>query len=468
MALAATAAMIGLIFGLMGLERLGAFRTADNDASRPGTTATNAGAKAAVEPRSAATPRDSAGEDELAARSAEPPADVFRFYEPVPFTHPSVAEGATVFVTTGPARAVRMGETVGREEIFAGLTNDAARVHIWDWSQSNRSRVISATVPRGAVLSPDGRLLLGIDGTVVDLAGGETRQLAGFAVETDQWMWSVRFSPSGRQVAALINGRSEVEQARRDPAQSSSRHEWALRIVELETGRIVDEFPSSGVTPAAFLPNETAVIYARPAEQTPRQDVVAHRDLARRETVVEYSPVYAPAEVRGLIDADRVLESVGIAVSADGRLTAAAYYYGQLFIWETASGKPVSHHLFLRADGSRDTFFQAKLMSFSPDGSLLALASGSRLKIVDAASARPLAEHYHETTPAFVHLRWEESGERITLVTPSGIGDVEPGSGFPPKVSADVFPSVYEWDWKSAPPVPRSYPEPESGAEAGR
>jgi hypothetical protein len=68
---------------------------------------------------------------------------------------------------------------------------------------------------------------------------------------------------------------------------------------------------------------------------------------------------------------------------------------------------------------------------------------------------------YHETTPVFVHLRWSPDARTITLVSSSGIGDFAPGSGFPPRVTSDILPRVYEWDWQAGELTVKAFPAQE-------
>ena len=139
-------------------------------------------------------------------------------------------------------------------------------------------------------------------------------------------------------------------------------------------------------------------------------------------------------------------------------MAAVGFYYGQLFIWETQTGRPVSNTLFQRADGTRDTFFQAKLIRFSPDGNLLAAASGSRLKIVQTQTGKVLADHYHEATPKFAHLRWADP-QQVILVSQSTIKQIQLEPVFLGRVTADILPRLYVWDWKVGPPVPKRFPK---------
>ena len=393
------------------------------------------------------------------------------FFEPRPVTAPIVADAASIFVCVGPDSAVEFGQLVPHRAIVHGSTEEPARMHFWDWSKSDTSRVMDA--PRfqyGSALSPDGTMLLTLAGKSINIVMRETRSFEAFAVEEGQRLEQLWFSPSGRYVAARIRVDEEGKQAHKN--QSSTRYRWALRIVELAADKIVAEFVAGGYGAPAFSPDEASIIYTRPLEEPASEGatdgpdlehrhVAVRRDLRSGQVESEYKPAYDSDETSALIHADRIFEPMGICVSPDGRFVAIGYYYGQLFIWETASGQPVLHHLFLRDDRTRDTFFQAAMMRFSPDSRLLAMASGSRLKVLDTRTGAIVAEHYHESTPKFAHLRWSPDAHLVTLVTQSGLGGFGADNGFPPKPTADIMPRVYDWDWKTKAPSLKKFNQPE-------
>ena len=396
------------------------------------------------------------------------------FFERRPVTAPIVADAAPIFVCIGPDSSVELGQPVPHQDFIRGSTEEPAKMHIWDWSKSDVSRVMDA--PRfqyGSALSPDGTMLLTVAGKSINIVTREARSFKAFAVEEGQRLEQLWFSPDGRYVAARIRVDEKGEQ-QDFRTQSSTRYRWALRIVELAADKIVAEFLAGGYAAPAFSPDEASIIYTRPLEEPAGKDedttdgpdlehrhVAVRRDLRSGQVESEYKPAYDSDETSALIHADRIIEPMGICVSPDGRFVAIGYYYGQLFIWETASGKPVLHHLFLRDDRTRDTFFQAAMMRFSPDSTLLAMASGSRLKVLDTRTRAIVAEHYHESTPKFAHLRWFPDAHLVTLVTQSGLGGFGADNGFPPKPTADIMPRVYDWDWKTKAPSLKKFNQPE-------
>lgn len=366
------------------------------------------------------------------------------FFELRPMTHAVVSPGAPVFITAGPERSATLGSEVRREEIFEGVPADKSRLHMWDWSESDRSRVVTVPKVYGRMaLSPDGKTLLYCSGVAIELATARTQPVGGFETQADEWIWKLRYSPRGRFALAWIRTESEPKKMR-------------LRVVDMNTGTIARELAAG--PHARFLPDEASLVYSRPHPGIPRRDIVARHNLESGETEVEYAADLGPEEQDGARNTYGTFEVVGIAVSADGKLVAVGYYYGQLSIFETLTGHQVSRTLFRRADGTRDTFFQAKLMRFSPDGTLLAAASGSRLKMVETRSGRELEGHYHEATPTFVRLDWDGLAQ-VILLADSSIGDTETGPSGRRMVVADVLPRVYLWNWKAGPPVLKEFPQ---------
>jgi hypothetical protein len=365
-----------------------------------------------------------------------PKVQSFTFFEKFPVTNPLVAERAPIFVVTpGPDQSQTLGAEVLRKDLRP------IRLHVWDWSQSKRSRVLDIPDPRGAqTLSPDGRWLLGYSGRGTNLVTAEVRTFDGFAVTNRQGISHVKYSGSGKYVAILIVDRSD-EPAWKDPAW---RPRFFLRIVELASGRILGEFAAAGNVLSAFAPDDAYIVYAFPAEAT-RQHRVARRDLPSLQIAAEYTTYGDVGNASRSVD-NSAFECVGTACSADGSLIAAAFYYGEVFVWESASSKRLLQFRAKRDDGTRDTFFGAELMSFSADGGRLAAVAGSRLAMIETRSGEVTGYHYSPSTPEFAHVRWTDDGRRVLLVARSQLGDFaddDPVSEF--------LPNVYEWDGTKEP-----------------
>src|SRR4029077_18868385 len=186
--------------------------------------------------------------------------------------------------------------------------------------------------------------------------------------------------------------RTQIDKAPGNPKLSGATPFWSLRLLELDaatnSGRNIGEFPAQAAAGVAFSPDETSFVYS-----SEKHDIV-RRDLSGGKILNEYQPAIG---THG---------AVGIAVSSDGRFVAAAQYHGKIYVWEMQSGKLLVDHQLLRDNGEQDTFFQAKVMRFSPDGERLAMVSGNRLKVMETKTGKIVKQHYHETTPVFVHLQW--------------------------------------------------------------
>ena len=378
--------------------------------------------------------------------AASQPADM-TFYQPMPLTQAAVAEGAPVLITFGPDEPMALGARVPHGLLRGGAgMRESRRAHVWDWSRSRTSRL--AWVPASgygmgsAALSPDGMRLLCPDGEMVDLSTNETRHFGGFETGAGQRVERLRFSPDGKLVAALVS----------DAGPDGRVVGRSVRLVRLSGGRA--EAPQAGVNPlgagtprvefeaddvdwfawAAFAPDGESLTYADP------DNVVTRRSVRTGVVLGRYEPALEPHG------------AVGIAVSPDGRLTAAGHYHGELFVWETASAKLVLRSPFLRADGDPDRFWQAKVLAFSPDGDLLATASGNRLQLVEARTGRVVARDDTALPAGVVHLRWSRDRHTITAVLGSTVVTQPREPGFAPRPSADVLPRVYEWAWESGNP----------------
>ncbi|MBC7854183.1 MAG: hypothetical protein IAF94_12180 [Pirellulaceae bacterium] len=366
------------------------------------------------------------------------------FHEPVPMTGPVMADAAPTVACIGPEKPTKLGQVVAHAEINKGLDPSIVRLHVWDWSKSNVSRVRLLQRSELGVLSPDGTTMLTSEGEAIHLDGAASRQYSGFRVKDGQRMSQVRLSPSSKYVAAMIHVRTQIDKDPANPALSGATHWWSLRLLELDastnTGKNIGEFPAYAHAGVAFSPDETSVIYSS------EKHAILRRDLASGKLLKEYQP--------GL----GMHGAVGITISPDGRFVAAGQYHGKIYIWEMQSGKLIVEHQFLRDNGEQDTFFQAKAMRFSADGEHLAMASGNRLKVMETKTGKVIKQHYHETTPVFVHLQWSQDAKKITLLTYSEPTEYAGKARFPPLPTADILPRVYEWDWREGSPVVKQFP----------
>jgi WD40 repeat protein len=318
------------------------------------------------------------------------------------------------------------------------------RLHLWDWSKSDLSRVMLIQRSELGVLSPDGRKMLSPEGEVMNLESRETRQFSGFSVKDGQRMSAVRLSPTNKHVAAMIHAGTRMEKDPGNPALSGAIHSWSLRLLELDAathvGKRIGEFPAQAAAGVVFSSDNTSVIYSSDKHS------IIRRDLSGGKVLNEYQPAIG---THG---------AVGIAISPDGRFVSAGQYHGKIYVWETESGKLLVEQQLVRDNGEADTFFQAKVLRFSPDGERLAMASGSRLKVMETKTGKIIKQHYHETTPAFTHLQWSPDAKQITLVTYSEPADFGGDDRIPSRPTADKYPRVYEWDWQTGAPGLKTFP----------
>lgn len=366
------------------------------------------------------------------------------FREPVAMTNPVFADAAPIFACIGPEKPMKLGAVVAHADINKGLDPNVVRLHIWDWSKSDVSRVMLIQRSELGVLSPDGTTMLTSDGETLSLESHETRQYSGFRVKDSERLSALQFSPTRKFASAMIHVRTQIDKDPVNPALSGATQFWSLRLLELNPatniGRRIGEFPAHAHAGVAFSPEETSVVHST-AEHT-----IIRRDLINGKTLNEYQPSLG---IHG---------GVGIAISPDGRFIAAGQYHGKVFLWEMKSGKLLVEHQFLRDNGEQDTFFQPKVMRFSPDGEHLAMASGNRLKVMETKTGKIIKQHYHETTPVFAHLQWQPDAKKITLVTYSEPTEYAGKNRFPPQPTADILPRVYEWDWLAGEPRLKQFP----------
>ncbi|MFT5524190.1 MAG: WD40 repeat protein, partial [Pirellulaceae bacterium] len=371
-------------------------------------------------------------------------------FEQTPFTHPIFADDASIFVLKGPAVPAQLGAILTDEDLHnARIPGEPNKklpeqtLHLWNWNESSTSRVTSIPAIHGTTaLSPDGTELLHSSGVTVDTQTGNSRKLKGFEVNIGERICKLKFSPAGRYVLAWL-------------LPEAAPKNTQLRIIDITEEKVMAQFAAGWY--AAFNPSESVVVYTRPVPNTPRTDAIQRFDLqpqqqAALQSVLAYTPLFEIHEAEQLTTADTTMESVGVTVSPDGKLLAVSYSYGKVFIWELESAKLVSYKRLFRK-GKRDKFFAAKQMRFSPDGKLLAMASGSRLKIIQTADGEQIAEHYDRATPQIAHMRWSADSQQIQLLSYSTIKTLRSGGGAE-SVASEMLPRLYRWNWKTGPPLP--------------
>ncbi|MFO1043338.1 MAG: protein kinase [Planctomycetaceae bacterium] len=366
----------------------------------------------------------------------------------LPITRPVMAESAPVIACIGPERSVKLGDMVSLTSIHQGLDPNVVRLHVWNWGGSDISRVLLIQRSELGALSPDGTVMLTQEGEMIDLSDKRTRQFSGFKVPFGQRVTALHLSKTREYVAAMIHLRTDVTNLPTEPPTIDSRHFWGLRLLQLDPsthqGRRIGEYPADARPGVVFSTDGSSVIYSTD------QHSIVRRELPTGKILATYDPQLG------------VDGAVGLAISADSRLVAAAGYHGELLLWEVASGTLRFQRDAKRSDGERDRFFKASVMRFSPDGNKLAIVSGNHIKVIDVSTGNVLREFQDPTRPNYVQAYWSADATLITLLTssqPSEYGDSWYGtkSRSPSDRSSDRLPTVYEWKWQTGEPVIRDY-----------
>lgn len=376
----------------------------------------------------------------------------------LPITRPVMADSAPVIACIGPERSVTLGGIVSLTDIHQGLDPNVVRLHVWNWAASDISRVLLIQRSELGTLSPDGTVMLTQEGEMIDLNDKRTSQFSGFKTPAGQRVTALHLSRTREYVATMIHLRTDVTNLPTDPPTVDSRHFWGLRLLQLDSstheGRRIGEYPADARPGVAFSPDGSSVIYSTD------QHSIVRRELPTGRVLNAYDP---PLGVDG---------AVGLAISADSRLVAAAGYHGNVYVWEVETGALRFQRDAMRSDGERDPAFRASVIRFSHDGSKLALVSGNHVKVMDVNTGNIIREHRDPTRPSYVHALWSADATLITLVTssqPSEYGDSPSETTTQSTLSqrADHLPTVYEWKWETGEPVIREYPS-SSAAPAAR
>lgn len=377
---------------------------------------------------------DNAGEFDLPLRLASP------------MSRPVMADRAPILACLGPEHPVRLGDVISHSEIQQGLAPEVVRLHVWDWSKSDLSRILLIQRSEVGSLSPDGKVMLTQEGETIDLVSKATLQYSGFKVPDGQRIVALQASPTTAYVAATVHVRTEVEKIPTDPPTLDTRHFWALRLLKLDglthRGHKVGEYETDARAGVAFTADESAIIHSTD------QHRIVRRELGTGRILNTYEPSFG---VHG---------AVGLAISPDGRMVAAAGYHGAIYMWDMQSGDLLMQHDALRPDGERDPFFKAGVLRFSPDSGKLAAVSGNHIKIIDAGTGKVIREHRDTTRPRYVHVHWSNDAKTITLLTSAQLSEYssQPLDQSAPTRRADRFPRVYEWAWETGEPEVKQYP----------
>jgi hypothetical protein len=347
----------------------------------------------------------------------------------------AVAQNAPVMIANGGKSPIHLGARVPQREAGGSL-------HIWDWSQSPISRVVSDVELWSndrIAISPDGKLLVWARGEILDLETLERTpiDLGGEAVQVGEATYGrigdMQFSPDGGRLALLIGSK--------------------VQIVQFPSGKLLGDFLAGEdySLRIAFSADGKHVVSGN------RSREVAIYDATTGEELQQLSPA---------LDS----QIMGVAISADGTYVTAyertefsrdpaEERYGDLLIWRTASGE-LAHRISgaqLRKLGGAGPSYGA--LQFSPDSKYLAAESWGRIFVIDVATGE-IAAALNES--AVQSIQWAADGKTITTIAPlvgsDGEGDMLPGR-------YDVYPAMNEWNWRDGKKV-RSFDASQARAQS--
>jgi WD40 repeat protein len=312
----------------------------------------------------------------------------------------AVAENETILVCTGGDEPIALDEAA---EVVAPPGGMANKIHVWDWSVSDKSRVIDVNVERAFAVSPGGKVLVTHDARVIDLLSGAWHKLDGF----DGDVRGMRFSPGAETLLLQVHRGSDSGVA---------------RIVELATGKKVCEI--EGVWPhtfaAAFSADGKQVLLMGADRVVRRYDAASGKELARYEPALDNS-------VRTIV------------WSKDGKLVAAAGTRGEIYLWKIEGGKPL-HRLVAHQKPDPESLRRVVGMEFSNDGQVLAGGGIQNLVLWDTGTGQ-VKRIYPASSGQAAHIRFSADGKSITAVHDFyGTQDRKTGG------DALVYPRVQTWD----------------------
>jgi WD40 repeat protein/beta-lactamase regulating signal transducer with metallopeptidase domain len=272
-------------------------------------------------------------------------------------------------------------------------------IQLWDVETGKELRQIAPPAGSlgGLLFSPDGRTLAGrsTDGDIYWWAAdtgklihhvepahrqGDTGSVLVFGGDPDAGAPGMAFSPDGKTLAA----------ATIDHRKQETVH--AVKFWDVTTGKELRKIPSpAAVSAVAIAPGGKVLAFGRGS--------VVH--LCEADTGKEVRQIQAGAEVAAL------------AFPADGKTLAVRGRNHQVQLWETGTGKAVRK--LSDAEPPRQTGglvfvsdeFAApeeRTLAVSPDGRYIASASGSTVRLWDAATGKelPLPEGHRRAPTAIV------------------------------------------------------------------
>jgi len=307
-----------------------------------------------------------------------------------PTRHFAVAPEATVLVSTGGKKPLRLGE-VGKydKDMF---------LHVWDWSKSDESKPLEAVHAGGMAVSPDGKWIVCRDGRRIDAATGAVRQLDGFGGDVA----GLRFAPDGRTL--LLQVQTGNDQA-------------LARLLDFPEGKKRCEIPGlwSYTFAAAFTPDGKQVLFMD-------KDRILHRwDAHDGKELQNYEPAFTNS-IRA------------VTVSADGKHVAGAGTRGEIYLWDVDQPK-MRHQLVSDKQPDGTILNGLDSLAFTPDGRHIA-GGGIFRVILWETTTGDVARYFPPGSSA--HIRFSKDGTRMTTVRDI-VGVGRNGGGL-------AYPQVKRWE----------------------
>lgn len=316
----------------------------------------------------------------------------------------AVAEAAPILVTTGPPdKPIRLGEMQP--------WSPENSLHVWDWSKSDQSRPLKATVSGSFAVSPDGKWIITGDGRMINVTDETEKKIDGFPQDVQ----GLRFSPKGDCVLVQIG--SYTGAAGKDGA--------VARLLDFPSGNPRQSIAGmwAYTFAAAFTPDGKELLIMDKDRVLRRFDAMIGREMAR------YEPAF-----------DNSIRA--ITVSRDAQRIAAAGTAGEIYLWDFAPGGRALHKLSAEGAPLPDlTVMNGNgSLAFSPDGSQLAGGAIMAIALWDTGTGRLTRLIAPHKSGSASIVRFSADGKKLTSVREFVVMSGPDGK------DQLMYPTVNEWD----------------------
>ncbi|WP_088251972.1 WD40 repeat domain-containing protein [Fimbriiglobus ruber] len=236
----------------------------------------------------------------------------------------------------------------------------AGRLILWDLTGSRLPKVIECDrvggvyCPMSMAVSPSGRIVAVGTRGYVRIVDTEKQQLVW--VEEIKDVRALSFAPDGKALAVATPER--------------------VILVDTTTGKTVAQIPADHADQIAFDPSGTSIWLGREGEEqwnpSAKPGTLRRWDLRTGSVARTYDTV--PGGTYSLV------------ASPDGKTLAFSGAGRRAIIWDTAAGKAVAR---IKSNS------QSIRLAYAPDGKMLALTEGMRVRVWDVAARREV--HHNET-----------------------------------------------------------------------